>query len=128
VQVLCTLFFIFSFLLPTKILHLLERAKEVLAVRIITCFLGGIVAGLILRFIYKGKSFFNFEGFQERKSRDTDPNLLLRLLKNIGRNFKATGKYFLIGVLLSALFHFSVEGYSVWNVICLLGQLITEKA
>ena len=32
------------------------------------------------------------------------PNLFIRLLKNIGRNFKATGLYFLFGVLLSALF------------------------
>lgn len=37
-------------------------------------------------------------------SRDTDPNPALRLLKNIGRNIKATGPYFLLGVALSALF------------------------
>ena len=38
------------------------------------------------------------------KNRDTDPNLLLRYLKNLWRNVKATGLYFLIGVFLSALF------------------------
>ena len=43
-------------------------------------------------------------GFDEPKSRDTDPNLLMRLLKNIGRNIKATALWFLIGILLSALF------------------------
>ena len=32
------------------------------------------------------------------------PNILLRFLKNLGRNIKATGLYFLLGVLLSALF------------------------
>lgn len=37
-------------------------------------------------------------------SHDTDPNLLLRLIKNVGRNIRATGPYFLVGVLLSALF------------------------
>ena len=31
-------------------------------------------------------------------------SLLLRFLKNLGRNVKATGPYFLAGVLLSALF------------------------
>ena len=36
--------------------------------------------------------------------RDIDPNLLIRYLKNLGRNVKATGIYFLIGILLSALF------------------------
>lgn len=38
------------------------------------------------------------------KSRDTDPNPLVRLLKNLGRNLKATGPMFLLGVVLSALF------------------------
>jgi uncharacterized membrane protein YraQ (UPF0718 family) len=37
-------------------------------------------------------------------SRDTDPNPALRFLKNFGRNVKATGLYFLIGIVLSALF------------------------
>lgn len=99
---------------PQLIIYSMALGKEVLAVRIITCFLGGIAAGLILRFVYREKAFFNFEGFQERKSRDTDPNLLLRLLKNIGRNFKATGKYFLFGVLLSALFqrYVPAEGFA----------------
>ena len=99
---------------PQLIIYSMALGKEVLAVRIITCFLGGITAGLILRFVFKGKPFFNFDGFEERKSRDADPNLLLRLLKNISRNFKATGLYFLFGVLLSALFHRYVpaEGFA----------------
>jgi hypothetical protein len=58
----------------------------------------------MVRVFYKNKSFFNFKGFSERASHDTDPNMLMRLLKNIGRNIKATGLYFLIGILLSALF------------------------
>lgn len=37
-------------------------------------------------------------------NRDTDPSMLLRLLKNIWRNLKATGGYFLLGIVLSALF------------------------
>lgn len=39
-----------------------------------------------------------------RESRDTHPNLLVRYLLNLWRNVKATGLYFLFGVLLSALF------------------------
>jgi uncharacterized membrane protein YraQ (UPF0718 family) len=59
-----------------------------------------------LRFFYanKGKSFFNFSGFGEPADRDIDPDILLRLLKNIWRNVKITGPYFLIGVALSAAF------------------------
>lgn len=37
-------------------------------------------------------------------SHDTDPNLFLRLAKNIGRNIRATGQYFLFGIFLSAVF------------------------
>ena len=45
-----------------------------------------------------------FTGFDEPVSRDTDPNLIMRLLKNIGRNIKATALWFFIGILLYALF------------------------
>ena len=99
---------------PQLIIYSMALGKEVLAVRIITCFLCGITAGLILRFGFRNKAFFNFDGFEEKQSRDTHPNLLIRLLKNIGRNFKATGLYFLFGVLLSALFqrYVPAEGFA----------------
>ena len=74
------------------------------AVRIISCFLCGIVAGLLLNRFYKDKPFFDFTGFDERASRDTHPNLLIRYLLNVWRNVKATGPYFLAGIALSALF------------------------
>lgn len=73
-------------------------------IRIISCFLCGIAAGLLLRIFYREKPFFDFTGFAEPKSRDTDPNLLMRFLKNLGRNIKATGPIFLLGIILSALF------------------------
>jgi len=47
---------------------------------------------------------FDFSGFEEKASHDTHPNLLIRYLLNVWRNVKATGLYFLIGILLSALF------------------------
>ena len=61
-------------------------------------------AGLLLHIFFQDRPFFNFEGFEEPKSRDTDPNPILRYFKNLWRNVKATGLYFLFGVLLSALF------------------------
>lgn len=75
-----------------------------LAVRLITCILCGILAGLLVHFLWGKKEFFRFDGFEPGPGRDTDPNLFLRFLKNLGRNVRATGPYFLIGVLLSALF------------------------
>ena len=89
---------------PQLIVYSAALGGTVLAVRIVSCFLCGITAGLLLHFFYKDKSFFNFSGFAEPKSRDTDPNLAVRYLKNLWRNVKATGLYFLAGILLSALF------------------------
>ena len=89
---------------PQLILYSTALGGVALTVRIVSCFLCGIVAGLLIRGFYKGKPFFDFTGFDEPKSRDTDPNLLMRLLKNIGRNIKATALWFLIGIILSALF------------------------
>lgn len=89
---------------PQLLIYSAALGNFALCVRFITCFVCGVVAGLMVRVFYKNKNFFNFKGFSERASHDTDPNMLMRLLKNIGRNIKATGLYFLIGIMLSALF------------------------
>lgn len=89
---------------PQLIVYSAALGGTVLTVRIVSCFLCGIAAGLLIRFFYRGRQFFDFHGFAEKPGRDTDPNLLLRFLKNLGRNVKATGPYFLIGIVLSALF------------------------
>lgn len=89
---------------PQLIIYSAALGNLALAVRIVSCFFCGIAAGLLIRFLYREKPFFNFSGFDEPKSRDTDPNILLRYLKNLWRNIKATGLYFLIGIVLSALF------------------------
>lgn len=91
---------------PQLIVYSTALGTTALAVRIVSCFLCGIAAGLLL-WLYGRKSrkpFFRFDEFDEPVSRDTDPNLLLRLLKNIGRNIRATGPWFLLGVALSAAF------------------------
>lgn len=89
---------------PQLIIYSAALGRTVLAVRIISCLACGVTAGLLIRFLFRGKHFFNFHGFDEPASRDTDRNLFLRYMKNVGRNVKATGVYFLIGVALSALF------------------------
>ena len=89
---------------PQLIIYSLALGPAALTVRIISCFLCGIAAGLLVRLFYKDKEFFDFRSFDEPKSRDTDPDILLRLVKNIGRNIKATGPMFLLGIILSAIF------------------------
>lgn len=89
---------------PQLIIYSAALGMTALMIRIILCFLCGVMGGLLILTFYKNKSFFNFTGFEEPNSHDTDPNLLLRFLKNLGRNMRATGLYFLFGILLSALF------------------------
>lgn len=89
---------------PQLIIYSTALGAAALTVRIVSCFLCGIAAGLLVRLFYRDRTFFNFSGFDEPESRDIHPNMLIRLLKNIGRNFKATGPWFLLGLILSALF------------------------
>ena len=89
---------------PQLIIYSVALGPAALTVRIIACFLCGIAAGLLVRMFFKDKEFFDFRSFDEPKSRDTDPDILLRLVKNIGRNIKATGPMFLLGIILSAIF------------------------
>jgi uncharacterized membrane protein YraQ (UPF0718 family) len=91
---------------PQLIMYSAALGRTALVIRVVSCFVCGAAAGLCIRFFYAGrdKSFFNFSGFTEPASRDTDPNLILRLLKNIWRNIKISGPYFAAGIALSALF------------------------
>ena len=89
---------------PQLIIYSTALGPAALTVRIVSCFICGCAAGILIRVFYKDKPFFNFIGFDGPHNHDTDPNLFLRLIKNIGRNIKATGLWFLVGVLLSALF------------------------
>ena len=89
---------------PQLLIYSAALGRTALTVRFVTCFLCGIGAGLLVRRFSRGRPFFNFEGFEEKGSRDTDPNLFLRYAKNVWRNIRSTGIWFLAGVLLSALF------------------------
>ena len=90
---------------PQLIIYSVALGNKALIVRIVSSFLCGVIAGVFIRiFTHKDNGFFNFKGFEEPKSHDTDPNPILRLLKNILRNIRATGPMFLLGILLSAVF------------------------
>ena len=89
---------------PQLIIYSASLGPVMLVIRIVSCFLCGLAAGLLIWFFYKDKTFFDFSGFEQHASHDTHPNLLIRYLLNVWRNLKATGLYFLFGILLSALF------------------------
>lgn len=91
---------------PQLIIYSAALGHVALTIRIASCFFCGIFAGLAVSFYNKisGEKFFNFTGFYEIANHDTDPNIFMRYIKNFGRNVKATGFYFLLGIFLTALF------------------------
>ncbi len=89
---------------PQLMIYSAALGTRALTIRIVTCLLCGIGAGLLVHIFYRKTSFFNFSDIAEAQSRDTDPNILRRFLKNFGRNLKTTSPYFLFGIALSALF------------------------
>lgn len=101
---------------PQLIIYSAALGMTALVVRIVTCFLCGCFAGLLLFLFYRDKDFFDFEEFEELASHDTHPNPVIRYLLNFWRNVKATGIYFLIGILLSALFQRYVPQNFMVNV------------
>ena len=111
---------------PQLIIYSAALGLKVLLVRIITCFLCGILAGVIIRIFYRKKEFFNFKPFDEPRNKDTDPNLFVRFLKNLWRNLRATGLWFFLGILISAIFQryvpkeavtFLFGGNEAWGVL-----------
>jgi len=95
---------------PQLIFYSGALGRTAVLIRLISCTLCGCVAGWLIRLFYsaRGKSFFSFAGFHEGASRDTDPNPLMRFLKNVWRNIRATGPMFALGILLTALYQIHV--------------------
>ncbi|WP_462415105.1 permease [Cloacibacillus evryensis] len=89
---------------PQLMIYSAALGMKALAVRTLSSFICGAAAGLCVRYLFRGGKFFNFSGFSEGENRDTDPDMAMRLLKNILRNIRATGPYFFAGVVLAAVF------------------------
>jgi uncharacterized membrane protein YraQ (UPF0718 family) len=89
---------------PQLLFYSAALGAPALVIRFAACLFCGMAAGIVVRLFFKNKRFFMFTKFENMASRDTDPNPLMRCLKNFGRNAKATGLYFLIGIVLSAFF------------------------
>lgn len=89
---------------PQLMIYSAALGAKALAVRIVSCFFCGIAAGVLIHVFYRDREFFCFDSFEERAGHDTHPNLFIRYLLNFLRNVRATGGYFLLGILLSALF------------------------
>lgn len=93
---------------PQLVVYSIALGNMLVLIRIISCTLCGIVAGLLIYIFYQSKNikFFDFSKFDGKTSnRDVDNNLFIRYVKNVFRNLKATGVYFIVGIILSAVFN-----------------------
>ena len=89
---------------PQQIIYTAALGPFILTARLIVCCLCGVAAGLLVKHFFRNREFFNFSGFGPGRDRDTDPNLWIRWLKNVGRNIRATGPWFFLGIVLAVLF------------------------
>lgn len=93
---------------PQMIIYTAALGREALILVVLACFLCGALAGLFIHLFYQDKPFFSFGNLQEPEDHDTDPVLWRRILKNMGRNVKATGLWFALGILLAVAFQLLV--------------------
>ena len=103
---------------PQLLLYTFALGTPLALLRLLLCFLGGCGAGLVVYLCFRNQAFYRFAPFDLPGNHDTDPNPLVRVLKNLWRNIKITGPYFLLGVLLTALYQRYIP--SAW-VIALFG-------
>ena len=89
---------------PQLLFYSAALGFPLLIIRFLICLILGVISGIFIRLFFHNIPFFKFTKFENMSNRDTDPNPFMRFLKNFGRNIKATGLYFLIGIILSALF------------------------
>lgn len=89
---------------PQLFFYSFALGTEIAMLRLLVSFIGGCLAGLLVRLFFRKKNFYSFTEFELVENRDRDANLVLRLVKNIWRNVKVTFPYFFLGVMLTALY------------------------
>ncbi len=89
---------------PQLLLFSFALGPTVALVRLLFCILGGVCAGLIVHVFFRNQRFFDFASFGEDACRDIDPDMRVRLLKNIYRAIIITGPYLLVGILIAAVY------------------------
>jgi len=91
---------------PQLLIYSAALGTEAVLIRFFSSFLCGILAGILMYVFYtrKDRAFFNFSGFEDPEDHDTAKNPFARYFLNVLRNIRATGGWFLLGILLTALY------------------------
>lgn len=89
---------------PQLLAYTAALGHPALLARLAACLACGVAAGLAVRWRFRKKSFFRFPSLGDTRNRDLHPNPVWRYLLNVWRNIRATGPWFLLGVVLASLF------------------------
>lgn len=72
--------------------------------RLLLTLIAGILAGLIVKFLYKNAKYLDIEGFERKdKYNQTVKSKVKVFLSSLKGNFRKTGKNLMIGIILTAL-------------------------
>ena len=101
---------------PQLLFYSFALGTQMVIMRLVVSILGGCIMGILVHIYYKRTKFYQFNDFELPKNKDEDPNVIIRLLKNIWRNVKITLPYFLLGIMLTALYQRYVPEHWVMNL------------
>lgn len=112
-QYLLAAFMVSSILInPNLFIFSFALGIPIAMVRLLACLVAGIIAGIMVHIFFKNKLFFNFEGFEKKTKSECKSPTIRVFLADIHRGIVKTAPYFLIGILLTALFDRFIPKYA----------------
>jgi uncharacterized membrane protein YraQ (UPF0718 family) len=101
---------------PNLFLFSFALGAEVAVIRLFACLMAGIIAGVLVKVFFKNKDLFNYEGFGERKNCSIQKKTFIVYIKDLNRGVIKTAPYFIVGIVLTALFSRYVNSNMVASV------------
>ncbi|MDP4094593.1 MAG: permease [Bacillota bacterium] len=103
-QYILATFMISSIMLnPNLFLMSFALGSYIALLRLVSCLAAGLLAGILVYVFYKDKELFNFKAFKEKESCTTN-KYKKSFWKDINKSITITAPYFLIGIVITALF------------------------
>lgn len=113
-QYLLAAFMVSSILInPNLFLFSFSLGTGMAVLRLVLCIAAGVTAGMLVRCFFNGRQLFNFEGFGDKKEKCCKAGAAAAFFSDMNRAVLKTAPYFLIGILLAAIF----ECYFPKNII-----------
>jgi uncharacterized protein len=110
-QYLLASFMVSSILInPNLFLFSLALGTPLALIRLFVCIIAGVLAGILVKLVFRNNMLFDFSGFQVKKRITNQSSILKIFLSDLKRGIIKTFPYFLIGIILTALFDRYIKG------------------